>query len=174
MVSAKFRNIMMTNSVIPDFIVDELYIFSPAAQNGPGQYAEEDVFGAAGPQSGRRRAEGSGRSCDPTDFADPAESAGLADPAGPAESVAAPVAASGVPFAGAEEEPDSFGAGCLWGTFRRVDAGAVVLDIATCDMVRFRYGCPVPEHLSRIRRATRDEIRDFFYNLGRAEQMLEK
>ena len=152
-VSAKFRNIMMTNSVIPDFIVDELYVFFPAPASGPDDPAEEN---------------GSGQADDPGRNGDSANSVAAAGSA-----ACAPVCASGVPLAGAEE-PDSSDAGCLWGTFRRVDAGAVVLDIATFDMVRFRYGCPVPEHLSLIRRATRDEIRDFFYSLGRAEQMLGK
>ena len=52
---------------------------------------------------------------------------------------------------------------CLWGIFEN---GNVVLEVMTGGLTRFyRDACVPPEYVS-VRRATRNELKDFYFSYG--------
>ena len=56
--------------------------------------------------------------------------------------------------------------GSLWGLFDRSEAGVVRLESSSRDLHGFRFRHPLPDSYRYSRPATRDEYRDYFYNLG--------
>ena len=56
--------------------------------------------------------------------------------------------------------------GSLWGLFDRSAAGAIYLESSSRDLHGFRFRHPLPDSYRYFRPATRDEYRDYFYNLG--------
>lgn len=57
----------------------------------------------------------------------------------------------------------------LWGIFHKRDAqGRIVLEAASPDFEHFERDVIVPGHWFFVRPATRDELRDFAYNMGYA------
>lgn len=55
---------------------------------------------------------------------------------------------------------------CLWGIFDKLENGNVVLEVMTDGLTRFyRDACVPPEYVS-VRRATRNELKDFYFSYG--------
>lgn len=55
---------------------------------------------------------------------------------------------------------------CLWGVYDRTDSGRIYLEHMACDLTRIGHWLPLPSKYRYARRASRDELRDFFYLLG--------
>lgn len=62
----------------------------------------------------------------------------------------------------ATREADS----CLWGIFDRMDAGRIRLEHMARDLRMIDHGMLLPQQYGYVRRASRAELRDFFYLLG--------
>lgn len=60
------------------------------------------------------------------------------------------------------QEPES----CLWGTFDRMDSGRIRLEHMARDLRAFDHNLLLPEQYGYVRRASRSEVRDFYYLLG--------
>ncbi|MBP3356193.1 MAG: hypothetical protein J6K95_03395 [Rikenellaceae bacterium] len=56
--------------------------------------------------------------------------------------------------------------GSLWGLFDRSEVGVIRLESSSRDLHGFRFRHPLPDGYRYFRPATRDEYRDYFYNLG--------
>ena len=55
---------------------------------------------------------------------------------------------------------------CLWGIFDKLENGNVVLEVMTGGLTRFyRDACVRREYVS-VRRATRKELKDFYFSYG--------
>ncbi|MDO5385497.1 MAG: hypothetical protein Q4F08_11630, partial [Rikenellaceae bacterium] len=53
-----------------------------------------------------------------------------------------------------------------WGIFDKLENGNVVLEVMTDGLTRFyRDACVPPEYVS-VRRATRNELKDFYFSYG--------
>ena len=57
----------------------------------------------------------------------------------------------------------------LWALFERRSDSRVMLEAASDDLVRFAKYTDLPAGFGYVRRTTRDEMRDFFYNMGFSE-----
>lgn len=55
---------------------------------------------------------------------------------------------------------------CLWGVYDRTDSGRIYLEHMACDLTPIGHWLPLPSEYRYARRASRDELRDFFYLLG--------
>ena len=55
---------------------------------------------------------------------------------------------------------------CLWGVYDRTDSGRIYLEHMACDLTHIGHWLPLPSEYRYARRASRDELRDFFYLLG--------
>lgn len=55
---------------------------------------------------------------------------------------------------------------CLWGTFDRMDDGRILLEHMARDLRMIDHGMLLPQQYGYVRRASRSELRDFFYLLG--------
>lgn len=57
--------------------------------------------------------------------------------------------------------------GCIWGLYDGTDAeGHVRLEVASCDFKHFSRYITLRETYGDCRLATRDELRDFSFNMG--------
>lgn len=55
---------------------------------------------------------------------------------------------------------------CLWGIFDKFENGNVVLEVMTDGLARFYKDACVPPEYAFVRRATRNELKDFYFNYG--------
>lgn len=53
-----------------------------------------------------------------------------------------------------------------WGVYDRTDSGRIYLEHMACDLTPIGHWLPLPSEYRYARRASRDELRDFFYLLG--------
>ena len=57
----------------------------------------------------------------------------------------------------------------LWGVFDRWEGAQIRLETDSADLLRFRFGEPLPPAYRYRRLSTRAELRDYSYNLARWE-----
>lgn len=54
----------------------------------------------------------------------------------------------------------------LWGIYDKTEDGIIYLESSTLDLIHFRIWHRLPDEYRYARRATRQELRDYMYNLG--------
>lgn len=55
---------------------------------------------------------------------------------------------------------------CIWGMFDSREQNRIRLEVSSLDLKTFRHYESLPQRYRYCRRATRDELRDFFFNCG--------
>ena len=57
----------------------------------------------------------------------------------------------------------------LWGIYDKTEDGIIYLESSTLDHIHFRVWHRLPDGYRYCRRATRQELRDYMYNLGHSD-----
>lgn len=57
----------------------------------------------------------------------------------------------------------------LWGIYDKIENGIIYLESSSLDLEYFKIWCRLPAKYRYSRRATRNELRDYMYNMGRFE-----
>lgn len=60
----------------------------------------------------------------------------------------------------------------LWGIFSKLELEGVILEVATTDLTSFHYNYTIPANYSYVKIMSRDEIRDFAYNMGYSDGLM--
>lgn len=55
---------------------------------------------------------------------------------------------------------------CIWGMFDCKEQNRIRLEVSSFDLKTFHHYESLPQRYRYCRRATRDELRDFFFNCG--------
>lgn len=61
----------------------------------------------------------------------------------------------------------------LWGIYDKTEDGIIYLESSTFDLVHFNLWHRLPEVYRNSRRATRRELRDYMYNLGHSDSLMQ-